>query len=441
MRSLTRLAFVAAVALAVLGTASAVYAAPTLGPGVGWNQGHRSYPGLCTECHSFRVWPAPAIAAGTTPTHGPRGTKCTDCHTVNSVPAPAPTTAAPALAAASAVSRTQVTLAWSPVEGAAGYRIYRSTAAAGPFASIGTTTAVGFADSGRAAGTMYYYRVCSLDGTGTPSLPSPTSSARTYATASVKSDSTITGARYTGTGWKTISSRSFYAGSTRSSAYAGARATISFRGSSFVWYGSRGPGFGKAAVYVDGKYYKTVDLYSSTSAYQRALVSRTGMTDGPHTLAIVISSSKNTRSKGRRVDVDAFTFGGMAPGANREESLASWSTTFTPLPGSMYSGGMARSCADASATITMSFRGTGVTLVGAKGPGLGRARVYVDDVLVGTTDAWATHYTSRLPLMSKTGLPLRTHTVRVEPLSTGGPFAAGQPEAGLPIEIDAFVVR
>jgi len=67
-------------------------AAPRLGVGVGYTGGHSSNPGLCTGCHSFTVWPAPAITQGEVATHGNRGSTCTGCHVVNPVVPTVPVT-------------------------------------------------------------------------------------------------------------------------------------------------------------------------------------------------------------------------------------------------------------------------------------------------------------------------------------------------------------
>ncbi len=86
-----RAAFVAVCAtLIVSASVGVAFAAPVIKVGQGVpNAVHSGYPGLCTNCHGFAVWPAPAIDAGVTATHANRGSTCTQCHTVNTTPPPA----------------------------------------------------------------------------------------------------------------------------------------------------------------------------------------------------------------------------------------------------------------------------------------------------------------------------------------------------------------
>lgn len=433
MRSLIRpLLFVVAVG-AFLASASVALAAPRLEPGEGWTDGpHKSYPGLCTNCHTFRIWPAPAIADGAAPTHGPRGTTCTSCHKVNSAPVaaiPAPATAA------SAVSGSQVTLAWTSVTGAVSYRVFRGTSASGPFSQIAAMTGRALTDSGRTGGVRYFYQVKGVDPGGLLG-PANTVSVTTYATPTVRVDSSLSQMSVSGAGWKTRYSSKMWGGSTRSSSTRGNRITVPFRGSKVSWYGTRGKGFGKAAVYVDGVYQKKVDLYYSSTRYNKLLFSKSGMADKPHTLTIVVTKSKNRRSTGRRVDVDSFGFTGTAPGLNQEESRAAVSGTWSSLAGAAYSAGAAKASAESTASLTYRFTGTGVTWLGTKGVGAGTAKVYVDGVLRGTADLWAGTTAHRRPVFSVTGLPKAAHKLVIVPDAACNAVATGNS-----IDVDAFVTR
>ncbi len=76
--------------------------------------------------------------------------------------------------AASVSGGLQIT--WSLSEGATGYDLQRSLAAAGPFTTIRTTTSSSYLDSAVVAGTVYYYRVMARKDTYV-SAPSPLASA------------------------------------------------------------------------------------------------------------------------------------------------------------------------------------------------------------------------------------------------------------------------
>ncbi len=420
------------VVVALMGVASTAVAAPRLGRGVGWADGpHGTYPGLCTDCHSFSVWPAPTITEGDRATHNSRGSNCAGCHRV--LPAPVAGIPAP-IAAVSAVSGSEVSVAWTPVSGAVAYRVLRATSASGPFAAIATTAGLAYSDTGRSAGVRYYYQVKGIDSGSLLGPASPTVSVATYGTPTVRVDSSLS--QLTATGWATRTGSRYYGGSTRSVSRAGKRITVPFRGTKVTWYGTRGKSFGKAKVYVDGTYQRTVDLYYRSTRYNRALFTKTGLSDAAHTLTVVVSSSKNRRATGRRVDVDSFAFTGIAPGLNQEQTAARPVGTWTPLTGAGYSAASAIASEENTASLTYSFRGTGVTWLGTKSTASGKASVFVDGVLRGTADLWAGRTVNRRPIFSVSGLSKANHTVRIVPSAAHGTFGTGNR-----IEVDAFVTR
>ncbi|MEY9993030.1 fibronectin type 3 domain-containing protein [Streptomyces sp. V4I8] len=63
-------------------------------------------------------------------------------------------------------------VAWSAVEGAASYRVYRASSASGTYSRVGSTTQVSSVDTSAVEGTTYYYRVSSLDSAGNESARS-----------------------------------------------------------------------------------------------------------------------------------------------------------------------------------------------------------------------------------------------------------------------------
>lgn len=105
-----------------------------------------------------------------------------------SVTTPSPDTTPPTVPAGLATTLaavTEVDLAWSastdPDSAVAGYTVYRSTSATGPFASAGTTTATSFADKTVSSSTTYYYTVDAFDASGNHSAQSAAVSATTPA--------------------------------------------------------------------------------------------------------------------------------------------------------------------------------------------------------------------------------------------------------------------
>jgi subtilase family serine protease len=85
---------------------------------------------------------------------------------------------------ATAVSSSQINLAWSASAGATGYEIERSLSPSSGFTEVGTATATTYSDTGLTAGTTYYYLVIATGG-GNSSAASNTASATTTGTAPV----------------------------------------------------------------------------------------------------------------------------------------------------------------------------------------------------------------------------------------------------------------
>ena len=85
---------------------------------------------------------------------------------VVAVPLPAPPAAAPGTLTASFEDSTNITLDWSPVAGAVGYIITRSTSPTGPFAYLMSVTETTYLDTGLNPANTYYYQVSAVNGAG-----------------------------------------------------------------------------------------------------------------------------------------------------------------------------------------------------------------------------------------------------------------------------------
>jgi uncharacterized repeat protein (TIGR03803 family) len=79
--------------------------------------------------------------------------------------------AAPKNVTVTVVSPTSLTISWGAVPGATSYKVERALSQWGPFATIATTTATTYTDTGLTPGVSYYYRITAIiaDGEGPPS--------------------------------------------------------------------------------------------------------------------------------------------------------------------------------------------------------------------------------------------------------------------------------
>jgi len=90
---------------------------------------------------------------------------------------------------------------------------------------------------------------------------------------------------------------------------------------------------------------------------------------------------------------------------------------------------------DANSRATLTFRGTAVSWVGYRDRWSGIARVYIDGILQGTIDTYASPAQPRAVLSTFSGLSSGVHTFTIE--VTGGHSASS---GGVWVWLDAFDV-
>ncbi len=83
--------------------------------------------------------------------------------------------------------------------------------------------------------------------------------------------------------------------------------SFQFKGTGISWYGTKGPSYGKAYVYVDGSRKATVDLYRSGTAYRQRLWTSATLSNAVHTLRVLVVGTRRTGSKGYDVSFDYFS--------------------------------------------------------------------------------------------------------------------------------------
>ena len=108
-------------------------------------------------------------------------------------------------------------------------------------------------------------------------------------------------ATYAGS-WDRQQSGQFMGSYAKVSTQAGAVVDFAFTGSGVSWIGPKGPNQGKARVYVDGRYVRTVDNYSGNPRPRESLYTASFSDVTDHTLSIHVLAS----TAGRVVTVDAF---------------------------------------------------------------------------------------------------------------------------------------
>jgi subtilisin family serine protease len=108
-------------------------------------------------------------------------------------------------------------------------------------------------------------------------------------------------AKYSGT-WSLVSSSSASNGKLHSSTRAGASVEFKTTARAIAVVGRKGPGNGKAKVYVDGAYVQTIDFYRSSTQSKVVVFNKSWSTNGVHSVKLVVVGTAGHP----RVEVDAF---------------------------------------------------------------------------------------------------------------------------------------
>ncbi|MGI8512465.1 MAG: CocE/NonD family hydrolase C-terminal non-catalytic domain-containing protein, partial [Solirubrobacteraceae bacterium] len=155
---------------------------------------------------------------------------------------------------------------------------------------------------GGAYGQTYWFRARAISAAG---RPGPWA----YASVVMPFDDRYRAspARY-GAGWRRLRMRGASLGLLSRASRRGARVTMLFRGSRYYVVARRGPFGGRALVLVDGRRRGTIDLYAPRARERQVVASRAVNPRRLHRLTIVVLGSRDRRSRGTLVELDAFAF-------------------------------------------------------------------------------------------------------------------------------------
>jgi hypothetical protein len=208
----------------------------------------------------------------------------------------------------------------------------------------------------------------------------------------------------------------------------GASATVVFSGIAITWFTKTGPAQGRARVYVDGVRKPRVNNWTAANHWHVARTVK-GLKRGTHRLRVVVTGTKgSTKGTGTDIVLDAVKVGKTL------RATPATVTTWRHVTATAASGGGYAATTKPHATALFTFRGTSLTWVTARGPAMGRAKVYVDGVLKLTVDNYSTRSGWNLR-RRLSGLSDATHTVKV--VATGTKRRASK---GTTVIVDRWLV-
>jgi len=229
-------------------------------------------------------------------------------------------------------------------------------------------------------------------------------------------------AAWSGGGVATVPDPAF--GGARFADAAGAKVTLTFRGTSITWQGGHGPDGGIAAVQVDGGAATEVDTFGTSQKFQEVMFSQAGLADTTHTLTIQVTGQKNPASTGTKVVVDAFDVTKSGRRFQEHDFLPNTQTPATVYTGSwtpnnvnrVWSEGAAATSQVPGSRATFTFTGTGVSYIGCQKSTIGPVRIFLDGALVQTIDNFKPEPTENYQneIFRADGLSPGQHTLAVE---------------------------
>ncbi|MDR2692886.1 MAG: fibronectin type III domain-containing protein [Chitinispirillales bacterium] len=111
---------------------------------------------------------------------------------------------APTNVSASSTSSSSITITWSPVSGAAGYRIYRGGS------QVGSTSSTSYTENGLSPGTLYYYTVSAYKGNVESLHSSPPASVTTILNAPTNVNAISTSSSSISVTWASVDGAAGY---------------------------------------------------------------------------------------------------------------------------------------------------------------------------------------------------------------------------------------
>jgi hypothetical protein len=209
--------------------------------------------------------------------------------------------------------------------------------------------------------------------------------------------------------------RAWSAGAAALSTTPGAQATFTFTGTAVSWIGARGTQSGIADVSVDGNFVAEIDLYSPTEQIQAAVFTATGLADATHTLTIVGTGRQNPSAQNALIVVDGFDVTSSGTRHQDADPAIAYDASWTQgNRDKAYSEGAAAESNVTGALATITFTGTGISWIGARGPQCGIARISLDGAFVEDFDTYSQTEGPQHTDFTVRGLAPGTHTLTIQ---------------------------
>ncbi|MEV4864665.1 hypothetical protein [Streptomyces ossamyceticus] len=236
-------------------------------------------------------------------------------------------------------------------------------------------------------------------------------------------DDDDTAISYTGS-WTANGNRGYgdYEDAVHATGTNGDTASLTFTGTAVSVIGEKNSDQGQVEIFLDGTSKGLIDTSATTRSAQAVIYSTSGLSAGSHTIKVV-------KRSGTYATLDGFNVTGVHNDTNSSITYtgASWRSSANRGFGDYQDDVHATTANGDSATVT--FTGTGISLVTETNSDEGTIAVSLDGTSQGTVNAFSASRQAQQTVYSVSGLPLGRHTLTLT--KTGGSW----------LVIDRFDVR
>jgi hypothetical protein len=236
-------------------------------------------------------------------------------------------------------------------------------------------------------------------------------------------DDDDTAISYTGS-WTANGNRGYgdYEDAVHATGTNGDTASLTFTGTAVSVIGEKNSDQGQVEIFLDGTSKGLIDTSATTRSAQAVIYSTSGLSAGSHTIKVV-------RRSGTYATLDGFNVTGVHNDTNSSITYtgASWRSSANRGFGDYQDDVHATTANGDSATVT--FTGTGISLVTETNSDEGTIAVSLDGTSQGTVNAFSASRQAQQTVYTVSGLPLGRHTLTLT--KTGGSW----------LVIDRFDVR
>lgn len=221
---------------------------------------------------------------------------------------------------------------------------------------------------------------------------------------------------------------------------------VKFKGEGISWIGSKGSTYGRAKVYLDGVYKKTVDLKSSTTKRQQRLYTISGLKGSSiHTLKIVVTTKSGSRSTGT-VEFDAADIinGSSEPYLShyyQETSSSISHSRFSTTSNSGFSGGKAYRTIVTGKYAKFNVKAQSFEVYSKVSPKGGRFKVYVNGSYVSTVNLKSSSTKYGVKVYSRNLNPSKRYAIKLVSTTASGSKSAGEVVLDRVLTYDGVLVK